>query len=437
MMKNLLQILVFLFLLNGCSPNKQEYNNYTSETLKIERINDKVFKHISYLNTKSYGKIPCNGMIYINENEAIIFDTPVNNKASAELLNWIGNKKTKAVVTTHFHIDCLGGLEEFHSRGIASYATNQTIQLAKENKVKTVPVNSFQKQYEFQIGNEVVYAKYFGEGHTKDNIVGYIPSEKTLFGGCLIKEINATKGNVADANIAEWSTTVENIISEFPEIENVIPGHGESGGVDLLDYTINQFKVDNKFFVFFLHNRFLETHELDEVHPEFGRVEYKETISEFEKKGLKVISEIREGNINVNEYAQRIVQQIDSLISIGVQASKITVVGTSKGGYIAQYVSTLANNPELNFVFIGSFQERDIQNIPAINFCGNILNIFEKTDFYGVSAVHKRQNSTCNIVNFKEIELNTGMGHGFLFKPLKEWIEPTIQWAKGNYNVVK
>jgi hypothetical protein len=35
----------------------------------------------------------------------------------------------------------------------------------------------------------------------------------------------------------------------------------------------------------------------------------------------------------------------------------------------------------------------------------------------------------------KEIELNTGMGHGLLLKPLKEWIEPTIKWANGNYNV--
>jgi len=26
------------------------------------------------------------------------------------------------------------------------------------------------------------------------------------------------------------------------------------------------------------------------------------------------------------------------------------------------------------------------------------------------------------------------MRHGFLFKPLKEWIEPTIKWANGNYN---
>lgn len=36
--------------------------------------------------------------------------------------------------------------------------------------------------------------------------------------------------------------------------------------------------------------------------------------------------------------------------------------------------------------------------------------------------------------HFKEIELNTGMGRGFLFKPLKVWIEPTLKWANGNYS---
>ena len=28
--------------------------------------------------------------------------------------------------------------------------------------------------------------------------------------------------------------------------------------------------------------------------------------------------------------------------------------------------------------------------------------------------------------------MNTGRRHGFLFKPLKEWIAPTIKWANGD-----
>lgn len=194
-------------------------------------------------------------------------------------------------------------------------------------------------------------------------------------------------------------------------------------------------KENDDNFIFFLHNRFLEEHELDELHTEFGRTEYLEIINEFKKREFKVISEKRNGNVNAREYAIGIVSKIDSLIKNGTEPKKITIVGTSKGGYIAQYVSTLANNPNLNFVFIASFRNSDIQNIPEINYCGNILTIYEKTDPFGVSALERKKTSACEIKHFKEIELNTKMGHGFLFKPLKEWIEPTIKWANGNYNL--
>jgi metallo-beta-lactamase class B len=84
--------------------------------------------------------------------------------------------------------------------------------------------------------------KYFGEGHTKDNVVGYFPSENILFGGCLIKELKATKGYLGDANIAQWPNTVERIKEQYPNIKIVIPGHGAIGGSELLDYTIKLFQ---------------------------------------------------------------------------------------------------------------------------------------------------------------------------------------------------
>jgi len=195
-------------------------------------------------------------------------------------------------------------------------------------------------------------------------------------------------------------------------------------------------KSDERYIIF-LHNRFLETHHLNELHPQYGRTEYKEIINEFEKAGFTVISEIRQGNVNARNYAIRVIEQIDSLVNRGSSPNRITIIGTSKGGYIAQYVSTLANNPNLNFVFIASFRNSDIQNIPEINYCGNILTIYEKSDPFGVSAVERKITSSCKIRNFKEVELNTEMRHGFIFKPLKEWIQPSIEWANGHYTIIK
>ena len=81
-----------------------------------------------------------------------------------------------------------------------------------------------------------------GEGHTRDNVVSYFLDEKVLFGGCLIKSLKSGKGNLADANTAEWSNTVKTIKRQFKDVEMVIPGHGKPGGIELLDYTIEMFK---------------------------------------------------------------------------------------------------------------------------------------------------------------------------------------------------
>jgi len=75
---------------------------------------------------------------------------------------------------------------------------------------------------------------------------------------------------------------------------------------------------DDSKFIFFLHNRFLEEHELNELHPKYGRTEYKEIISKFQNSGFKIISEKRNGNVNAREYAIGIVKQIDSLIKSGM-----------------------------------------------------------------------------------------------------------------------
>jgi hypothetical protein len=188
-------------------------------------------------------------------------------------------------------------------------------------------------------------------------------------------------------------------------------------------------------YIFFLHNRFLEEHGLEESHPEYGRAEYAEIILAFEQEGFVVLSEKRGGNVNARAYALKVKVQIDSLLSTGVEPNRITVIGTSKGGYIAQYVSTLANNPDLNFVFVASYRDSDIERIPEISFCGNILTIHEKTDDYGVSALRRKETSALQVNHFKEVELNTGLKHGFLFKPLQEWIEPSVKWAKQNYEL--
>lgn len=231
-------------LVLGCQKKKPIPQSYESDQIKIERLTENAFRHISYLNTESWGKVACNGMIIIDGDEALVFDTPPDNPSSKELINWIEeelDKKIMGVVATHFHDDCLGGLAEFHLNGIASYAHHKTIELAKAEGL-VFPKNGFPDFFELPVGSTGVINVRLGEGHTQDNIIGYFPDEKVLFGGCLIKGIGASKGYLGDANIGEWSKTVEKIKSSYPEAEVIIPGHGKAGGQELLDYTIELFQ---------------------------------------------------------------------------------------------------------------------------------------------------------------------------------------------------
>lgn len=239
-------ILTLSLLISSLTLAGKEKVVYQTANLIITKLSANVFEHTSFLKTDDFGTVPCNGMIVRESDEAIVFDTPVDDVSSEELINWISETlhcKITAVVATHFHMDCLGGLQAFHQYGIPSYASAQTIELAKKNKFN-IPENSIGNTFTFRVGTKEVHTRYFGKGHTSDNIVAYFPDEHTLFGGCLIKERKAGKGYLGDADTKEWPATVQQIKQAFPDVKTVIPGHGKTGNKKLLDYTIRLFEEE-------------------------------------------------------------------------------------------------------------------------------------------------------------------------------------------------
>ncbi len=239
-----------LITLVACHSQKPKTKNeeltkpvYESESLIIRPISKHCFVHTSFLSSRSFSNVPCNGLVYFDSDTALVIDTPVDEASSELLIDWIVNTKKasiKAVVPSHFHVDCLGGLPAFHRKDIPSFAHEKTITLAHQDSTH-IPKKSIKDQWICTIGKQNVVFKYFGEGHTRDNIVAYLPEEKVLFGGCLIKAVGAGKGNLKDANVAAWPETVAKLKHHFSEAEIVVPGHGDVGGQDLLDYTIKKF----------------------------------------------------------------------------------------------------------------------------------------------------------------------------------------------------
>jgi metallo-beta-lactamase class B len=87
-----------------------------------------------------------------------------------------------------------------------------------------------------KFGSEEVVIKYYGAGHSVDNLFVFIPSRKVLFGGCAIASAEAFgPGNVSDGSIEEWKKTLNRI--DASGYERVIPGHGKIGGAELIEHT--------------------------------------------------------------------------------------------------------------------------------------------------------------------------------------------------------
>ncbi|KXX72417.1 subclass B1 metallo-beta-lactamase [Flammeovirga sp. SJP92] len=237
-------LLPLLFV--SCSQEKEqdeEPEAYVSKTLVIRPLTEHVLLHTSFLETQSFGRVPCNGVVVLDDGEAIIIDSPTTEESAIELLDWLNKQdvKVKGVVPTHFHIDCLAGLKYYHSQNIPSFSAQLTAQLAAENN-QAVPQNTFTDTLTLHVDDHPILLKYEGAGHTHDNIVAYIPGDKVLFGGCLIKAKGWGKGNLEDADTTEWSNSVMKTMLDFPEVEVVVPGHGGVGDITLLKNTVKMFK---------------------------------------------------------------------------------------------------------------------------------------------------------------------------------------------------
>ena len=181
-------------------------------------------------------------------------------------------------------------------------------------------------------------------------------------------------------------------------------------------------------YLFYLHGRIVELKGIRPVSPIHGVYEYEKILEALKNRGFIVISEARARNTHPGQYAQKIVLQVNLLLEAGVPASNITVVGASKGAFIAMMVSTMLQNKEVNFVFLAGCAD-SIRKFD-LNFYGNILSIYDEKDQL-VGSCQSFFTQSTGISRHKEIKLKVGTGHGIVYKPLKEWIDPVVEWAEG------
>jgi len=185
--------------------------------------------------------------------------------------------------------------------------------------------------------------------------------------------------------------------------------------------------------VFYLHGRIVEVQGANAVETTmgYGAYKYQAILDSLKKYQFEVLSEVRPSDTKVNKYAEKIVAQIKELLQQGVPAKHITVLGASKGALIAMFVSNYLKNSDINYIFLAACDDGTFENYPDLNFYGNILSIYENSD--SNKSCQKFKDRSKGIKHFKEIELSTGLKHGFLYQPYSEWLSPSIKWIKGQF----
>jgi metallo-beta-lactamase class B len=84
----LISLLSLISLVCFLKYNKAKKIIYESKSLVIEKISSRAYRHISYLDFDD-NHVACNGLIFINKKQVLIFDTPCDDSSSQELIDFM------------------------------------------------------------------------------------------------------------------------------------------------------------------------------------------------------------------------------------------------------------------------------------------------------------------------------------------------------------
>lgn len=236
-------LIIFTFLRLNSILAQTETNK-----LEITHLTENFYIYTTYSSFKGV-LYPANGMYVLTDSGALIFDTPWDSIQFQPLLDSIAIKhRMKAIfcLATHSHEDRTAGLEYFKNKGIKTYTTFKTDSISLKNNEKRAQF-LIEKDTTFSIGGIEFETFYAGHGHTSDNIVIWFNTPDILYGGCLVKSIEAKDmGNLADANLEQWFLSIKRLENKYKSPAFIIPGHKGWQSKKALKYTLKLIKTEQK-----------------------------------------------------------------------------------------------------------------------------------------------------------------------------------------------
>jgi glyoxylase-like metal-dependent hydrolase (beta-lactamase superfamily II) len=220
----------------GASPPREPIR----DDLEVERLADGVWLHTSYEELEDYGRVPANGLVVVSNGEAAFVDTPWTDDQTRALAGWVEERlqaRLTTVIPTHSHADCMGGLAAAHDLGARSFSGARTAEIARRDGLP-LPQETFEGDRDITVGSRVLEARFVGPGHTVDTIVVWLPDDKILFGGDLVRSASARSlGFTQEADRERWPDSLTALQRAYGEAIVIVPGHGRPGGWELLSHT--------------------------------------------------------------------------------------------------------------------------------------------------------------------------------------------------------
>lgn len=256
--------LIFGVLVAACAHHSKRASVLTAgefpitleQETRIDRIQDDVYvaTELRFYNSNIL-------ISRMKDGTVVLASSPYENRGTRRLIKWVKtnlNPKKIVAINTHFHADGTGGNQVYHEEGVETWATKMTakLQMTEGKKILPLMLRGHEKPIQerikatrlepaknlfdakqgmvFEFSKEKVEVYYPGEAHSPDNVVVYVPSKKTLFGGCMIKP--KSLGWLKHANVMTWEQSAKNLL-RF-EVTHVVPGHGKWGDRSLLEKTV-------------------------------------------------------------------------------------------------------------------------------------------------------------------------------------------------------
>ena len=196
----------------------------------------------------------CNNVIIEMKDYLIVVDAnfPSGARLAMEAAKRISDKPVKYVFDTHHHGDHLYGNSLWTQAGATTLAYIGVTEELKRfeparwqaaakgradvrdlhQNAPEAPTQTFDKSpFILKDGQREVRFYFFGWAHTRGDGFVYLPKEHVLCTGDAV--VNGPYNFTADANVGNWPKVIHS--AQTLTVEHVLPGHGPSGGPDVLE----------------------------------------------------------------------------------------------------------------------------------------------------------------------------------------------------------